>query len=195
MDSDTRFEYAAANDFCSIFQKDMASFYQLAFLLTADRDSAEHVFLAAFEECLNSIAVFNERASSWARRVIVTNALRSAAPLSSEVSNAQAEECRSDRDVVSHFSKQTITRLSPFTRFVFVMTVLEKFSVAESAVLLRVSRKAVLNGQLRAMLALGQQARTYIPGIRAKASLILAKPGAAQSPDLPHEIMFSEMTA
>ncbi|HWC16712.1 MAG TPA: hypothetical protein VG498_06840, partial [Terriglobales bacterium] len=194
MDSNTKIEYAAARDFCSIFHNQMASFYQLAFLLTADRDAAEHVFVAALEECLNGIAVFKERASSWSRRVIVTNAIRAAAPVSFQTSNAWAQESSSDSEAILHFSEKTITRLSPFTRFVFVMTVLEKFSVTESAVLLRSSRKAVVNAQLRAISALAQQAPAYIPEMRAAASIILAKSSPTQCPDLHREMTLSEMT-
>lgn len=195
MDSNINVEYAAASDFCSIFNKDMASFYQLAFLLTADHNAAERVFVAALEECLSGIAVFKGRASSWARRAIVTNAIRAVAPLSPQTSDPQTGGSSSGIDVIWHVSEQFITRLSSFTRFAFVMTVLEKFSVTESAVLLRSSRRAVLNARLSAMLAVAQQARSYIPGTRGEATLIHAKSGTAQCLDWHKDMTFSELTA
>ena len=196
MHCDTKIEYAAAGDFCSIFQSSMASFYQLAFLLTADQNAAELVFLAALEECLSNSAVFKERASSWARRAIVTNAIRAVAPVPSQASNARAEERSSESDVVLHFSEPNLTRLTPFTRFAFVMTVLENFSVTESAIMLRSTQRDVINARLSAVLALAQQIqRTYIPGSRGAATLNSANSRAAQSPDLHHEMMFSEITA
>jgi len=69
--------------FCQVFQKDLSSLYQLALLLTGDYRDAESILVAGFEECAGGNPVFKKWARSWARRIIITKAIRLIAPLSS----------------------------------------------------------------------------------------------------------------
>ena len=158
---DKKMEYATAKDFCSVFHRGMASLYQLAFLLAADHHKAQQIFAASLEECLNGNSVFRQRIGSWAKRVIVTTAVRVLAPACS-----QSDDLRVGHEAPNLKPRgerhEAITRLSLFTRFVFVMTVLERFSVSECAVLLRCAREEIVQAQSRAVvgIALGESART-----------------------------------
>ena len=145
-------EYATAQDFCCEFHTGMSSLYQLAFLLAADHEAAENIFIAGLEECLNGIPVFKERISWWAKRVIVTNAIRLIGPVSRQANDPPV--VRGGSEARSGRSEAAITLLPTFARFVFVMTVLEKFSTIECAVLLRTTRQDVLQARSRAMVAI-----------------------------------------
>src|SRR6478752_6109349 len=73
--------YATSSDFCRIFEADMDSLYSLSLMLTADTDLAENVFVSGLHDCSGGNPVFKEWARSWARRVIVKNAVRLIGPL------------------------------------------------------------------------------------------------------------------
>lgn len=146
-------EYAATADFCQAFHSGMSSLYQLAFLLAADHPTAERIFVAGLEECLNGNPVFKERVGWWSKRAIVTNAIRVMTPISYQTDDRQARE-ESGLASRSRTPEAAITRLSTFTRFVFVMTVLERFSVIECAILLGARRQDVLHARSRAMVAI-----------------------------------------
>src|SRR6202049_2096444 len=68
--------YASDNDFCRIFQDDMHGLYLLAFLLTADQETAERCFVSGLADAVEGNPVFKEWARSWARRAIIQNAVR-----------------------------------------------------------------------------------------------------------------------
>ncbi len=68
--------YASRDDFCRIFHEKMDSLYLLAFLLTADHRRAEQCFVSGLEDALGGNPVFREWAHSWARRMIIQNAVR-----------------------------------------------------------------------------------------------------------------------
>src|ERR1700734_1321289 len=68
--------YASSADFCRIFDEDMNDLYLLSFLLTADREKAEQCFVSGLEDAVEGNPVFKEWARSWARRVIIVNAVR-----------------------------------------------------------------------------------------------------------------------
>src|SRR4051794_33674539 len=88
---DKKTEYATAQDFCRAFHTGMSSLYQLAFLLAADHEEAERIFVAGFEECLNGNPVFKERVGWWSKRVIVTNAIRVMRPMSYQAADVYEE--------------------------------------------------------------------------------------------------------
>src|SRR5580693_490008 len=72
--------YASSADFCRIFDEDMNDLYVLSFLLTADREKAEQCFVSGLEDAVEGNPVFKEWARSWARRVIIQNAVRAITP-------------------------------------------------------------------------------------------------------------------
>src|SRR5215470_1235163 len=72
--------YATDSDFCRIFRDDMSSLYMLSYVLTADHDLAEKCFVSGLDDCSSGNRVFKEWARSWARRVVIKNAIRMIAP-------------------------------------------------------------------------------------------------------------------
>jgi len=54
----------------------MNGLYLLSLLLTADREKAEQCFVSGLEDAVDGNPVFKEWARSWARRVIIQNAVR-----------------------------------------------------------------------------------------------------------------------
>ena len=72
--------YASSTDFRQVFDEDMNGLYLLSFLLTADREKAEQCFVSGLEDAVNGNQVFKEWARSWARRVIIQNAVRAINP-------------------------------------------------------------------------------------------------------------------
>ena len=54
----------------------MNRLYLLSYLLTGDREKAEQCFVSGLEDAVGSNPVFKEWARSWARRVIIQNAVR-----------------------------------------------------------------------------------------------------------------------
>lgn len=61
--------------------EDRTRLYLLSFLLTADRAKAERCIVSGLDLSAEDNATFRDWANSWARRVIVDNALRLVAPL------------------------------------------------------------------------------------------------------------------
>ena len=72
--------YANNKDFCRIFTEDMSRLYSLALLLTADQESAERCFIAAFHDCLQMDSIFKGFADSWSRRQIIKTAIEMTRP-------------------------------------------------------------------------------------------------------------------
>ena len=72
--------YATCEDFLRIFDEDMHGLYQLSFLLTGDPQKGERCFVTGMEDCAKENRVFREWARTWAKRVIVQNAIRELQP-------------------------------------------------------------------------------------------------------------------
>src|SRR5436309_12742437 len=68
--------YASREDFHTIFNEDLRQLYQLSFLLTRDPAKAERCLVVGLEDCVRENRVFRDWAHSWAKRVIVQNAIR-----------------------------------------------------------------------------------------------------------------------
>src|SRR5262249_26983907 len=73
-----------------------------------------------------------------------------------------------DSPVQRNAAAGAIMRLSPFIRFVFIITVLEKFSDGECAVLLRSTKEEVVKARIRAFqaIALNKGSRPPIESLR-----------------------------
>ncbi len=150
--------YTSGDDFCRVFQEDMNGLYLLSFLLTADQKKAEQCFVSGFEEAVEGSPVFKEWARSWARRAIIQNAVRvinpeakiAEVPKFAPLTNShQALITAQPAGIVA------VLALEPFERFVYVMTVLERYSDHECSILLGCARRDVPGARTRAMLQLG----------------------------------------
>jgi hypothetical protein len=151
--------YAIAGDFCRIFSKDMNQLYLLSLLLTGEREKAEQCFVSGLEDCAGESRVFKEWARSWARRVIVRNAIRMMQPTQDRAAQfvaTQASGLDSPMDAV--------LRLKKFDRFVFVMSVLERYSDQDCKILLGCSRQDVVRARGRVLAGFAPISVTAGPG-------------------------------
>ncbi len=151
--------YASSDDFRRVFDQDMNSLYLLLFLLTADRDKAEQCFGAGLEDAVEgSNPVFKEWARSWARRVIIINAVRVINPRPMEENGGASSAPVSSNGKtppVEHVEIAAVLALEPFERFVYAMTVLERYSDQDCSLLLRCARRDVVAARTRAFEQIG----------------------------------------
>jgi hypothetical protein len=159
-------DYATVDDFRGLFAESMDELYQLSFLLTADHDKAEQCFVAGLEDSGKENHVFKEWARSWAKRVIVQNAIRELKPrpLNSSFSLAHpAHVFPLASDQGRHFEVEQVLALGDFERFVFVMSVLESYSEHECSLLLSCSPLDIRQARARAIANLMNQLRPPLP--------------------------------
>jgi hypothetical protein len=145
--------YASSDDFRRVFDEDMNSLYLLSYLLTADREEAEQCFVSGLEDAVDGNPVFKEWARSWARRVIIVNAVRAINPLPMEESDRSSSATASGNGTtppVEQVEIGVVLTLEPFERFVYVMTVLERYSDQDCSLLVGCARRDVVAARARA---------------------------------------------
>jgi hypothetical protein len=142
--------YAVRADFCRIFETHMRSLYLLALVLTADRSLAEQCFVRGLSDTGKANRVFKDWAHLWARRMVIRNAIQMVWP--SPAGSAASLSDRSDgRGLTERPEIAAIATLPGFERFVFVMSVLERYSNHDCALLLGRTRAEVAEGRIRAL--------------------------------------------
>ena len=143
--------YATASDFCRIFHDDMDNLYLLALLLTADAAKAEQCFASSLEQCADGNHVFKEYAGSWARRTIIKTGVRMITLDASGIS-AVPDPAADDR-IPSGLRPEmsAVLNLQPFERFVFVVSVLEKYTDRDCTLLLGCTREKLISARTRAL--------------------------------------------
>jgi len=151
--------YASTADFERIFTEDMGGLYLLSLLLTGDRERAEECFIAGVAESKKGKRVFKQWARSWARRTIIQSAIRLIAPR--QRSRGTARDPVSPRGwnyvpLALEAEVCAILELAPLERFVFVMSVLERYSEHDCSILLGCSRRDVAASLARALQQLGR---------------------------------------
>jgi DNA-directed RNA polymerase specialized sigma24 family protein len=130
-------EYATCKDFQQIFTEDMVGLHRLAFLLTANEAKAEQCFVAGLEESIRGNPVFKQWARAWSKRAIIQNAIKTIAPVPPVNGAAKEPPAR-----VAQYgggpegAAANVASWEPFERFVFVMAVLEGYSLRECSTLL-----------------------------------------------------------
>jgi hypothetical protein len=153
--------YASCADFRQVFDEDMNQLYQLAFLLTADHEKAEQCFVSGLNVVVKGNPVFKEWARSWARRAVILNAVRAINPRPRD-GNGRG---RSSPGPIDNHPKAlpagqpleiaAVLELGAFERFVHVITVCERHSDQECAVLLGCTRRDVVAARTRAFQQIG----------------------------------------
>jgi hypothetical protein len=153
--------YASCADFRQVFDEDMNQLYQLAFLLTADHEKAEQCFVSGLNDVVKGNPVFKEWARSWARRAVILNAVRAINPRPRD-GNGRG---RSSPGPIDNHPKAlpagqpleiaAVLELGAFERFVHVITVCERHSDQECAVLLGCTRRDVVAARTRAFQQIG----------------------------------------
>ncbi len=150
--------YASSDDFRRVFNEDMNSLYLLSYLLTADREKAEQAFVSGLEDAVEGNPVFKEWARSWARRVIIINAVRALNPRPTEENGNSSSATvggNGRTPPVEQVEIAAVLALQPFERFVYVMTVLERYSDQDCSLLLGCARRDVVAARTRAFEQIG----------------------------------------
>lgn len=151
--------YATGADFCRIFEDDMDRLYLLSFLLTGDRSMSEKCFVRGLDDSAKGNPVFKDWARSWARRTIILNAIRMIRPRPTDNSTSGSAFDRSAARVTTETAEiANIVELPAFERFVFVMSVLERYSDMECSLLLNCTRSEVMAARTRALQRIGRSA-------------------------------------
>jgi hypothetical protein len=152
--------YASPGDFCRIFNEDMDSLYSLALVLTRNHEIAQQCVLAALDDCTGS-AVFPEWVRSFSRRAIIKNAIRLAGPALPGAGGTPeaAQEIANELDT----SSRSYFLLPQFDGFVFVISVLERYTVRECAALLGSSVHEVEQARVRALQRISGYGRDLAP--------------------------------
>ena len=133
----------------------MNDLYLLSFLLTADVAKAQECFVSGLEDCVEGTYVFRDWARSWARRTIIQNAIRMLAPRRSQsaVADTPSDQvsCSLGRTPETGYAIDSILGLKDFERFVFLMSVLEKYPDHDCSVLLGCARQDIAETRIRAL--------------------------------------------
>jgi DNA-directed RNA polymerase specialized sigma24 family protein len=159
-------QYATSDDFRKLFAEDMTSLHLLAFLLTGSSERAEQCFVSGIEDCAQGSSVFQQWARSWARRVIIQNAVRMIAPrpvFRDELTHESplAVVCN-ERNPHQDAAWAGVLALGNFERFVFVISVLEGYGDRECAALLGCTVLEVGQARVRAMQQIANSGRTSV---------------------------------
>jgi DNA-directed RNA polymerase specialized sigma24 family protein len=131
-------EYATCKDFRRIFTEDMSGLHLLAYLLTADMAKAEQCFVAGLDDSIRGNQVFKQWARAWSKRAIIQNAVKLMSPVvgQREAVEEKAAQARQNGTAPENPLVSLVMQWTPFERFVFVMSVLEGYSVRECSALL-----------------------------------------------------------
>lgn len=150
--------FATSDDFQRLFASEMASLFRLSLLLTGDAENAECCLILAMRECLATSTVSKEWALNWARRMVVRNAIRLVEGTKCAMPNDTCSEEGLDFHLEPSVYRieamqdaRAILTLPDFERLVFVVCVLERFSILDCALLLRRFPKDVNDARLRAI--------------------------------------------
>ena len=191
----SRGAYATLADFQQIFSEDLKSLYLLSLLLTGTPDKAEECFVEGIGESTKGNYVFKEWARSWARRTIIQSAIRLIAPMDYSPTVSRSADVARGMDkipLILHAEVRAILELAPLGRFVFVMSVLERYSDHDCSILMSCPRRDIATIRSRAM----QQLATLL-GLEHKslADFNLTHSAGAENADTVIELMIAQYFA
>lgn len=145
--------YATERDFQYLFATEMADLFQLSLQLTADAEKAETGLILAMRECLGGSTISKRWAHTWARRMVVRNAIRLVLGTENDISCETECELHlqpTDYPIEALRESLAILELPDFDRLAFVICVLERYSILDCALLLRKAPKDVQDAIVRA---------------------------------------------
>ena len=146
-----RADYANRADFCEVLEKEMKPLYLLAFLLTANHKQAEQCFASTVEEALREQAVFKEWARPWVKRTLIEQAIEIVSPVLEGPGRKRDLWSRGHDQTPGEDQIDAVAQLAPLERFVFVMSILERHSHSDCALLLGCSMNKVAQARTRAL--------------------------------------------
>lgn len=151
-----RCEYARKEDFVEVFERERVGLQRLALLLTANSQAANRCLMSAVRECIASSSVSKEWIPSWTRRVVIRNAISLImGPGGQSFINTNDDPddelvAFSPNDSLGAIAgSESILDLPEFERFVFVICVLEGYSIHDCALLLSKSPRDISEARQR----------------------------------------------
>jgi DNA-directed RNA polymerase specialized sigma24 family protein len=138
-----RCEYASKEEFGSVFECERVSLQTLALSLTVNSEAAKRCLIVAFRECIASSSVSKGWVLSWARRAVIRNAIslvmrpegQSFVNTNDDADNGLIAFSPDD-SLGAIATSEPILDLPELDRFVFVICVLERYSIHDCALLL-----------------------------------------------------------
>ncbi len=167
-------DIATSEDFRRVFEDDLDALYRLSFLLTGDTVKAEQCFVNGIENVVKGNSVFRGWAHSWTKRTIILGAIRIVRPRfgrgASQTATSRAAENHGAITAAS-IAVQSVLDLEDFNRFVFVMTVLERYSDNDCALLLECLPSEIRNARIQAVqeISANQEAKQIRPNVQEQA--------------------------
>ena len=154
--------YTTTGEFCRIFREDMNSLYLLSLVLTADPAKAEQCFVAGLDDCAAGNRVFKDWARSWARRVVIKNAIRMIFSNGAQVAQGKNGHGAGSADLVAEVARpelppelSSLLGLPALERFAFVISVCEGYSDHDCALLLGCTRAELIAARSQALQRIG----------------------------------------
>ena len=158
-----RSEYASKEEFVSVFECERVDLQRLALLLTANSEAAKRCLILALRECIASSSVSKGWALSWARRMVIRNAI--SLVMGPGVQPFVDIHGDADNGLITFFSddslgtiaeSESILDLPELDRFVFVICVRERYSMHDCALLLGRSPRDINDARHRVGDQVGQ---------------------------------------
>jgi hypothetical protein len=161
-----RADYATHIDFCDILRNETKHLYLLAFLLMANHQESERCFESMVEEAFREQTVFKEWVLSWIKRRLIENAIKMVSPASARSPQKRdlwgLGQCEPHRE----HTIDTVTKLAVFERFAFVISILERYSDWDCALLLGCGTNSVAQARIGALRRLPDRAALLSRGDR-----------------------------
>jgi DNA-directed RNA polymerase specialized sigma24 family protein len=145
-----RYEYASKEEFVGAFERERVGLQRLALMLTKNSETAKLCLIRAFRECVAGSSVSKGWILTWARRVVIRNAIS----LVTCPGHPSFVNTNDDADsgliafspddslgAIAEF--ESIFGLPEFDRLVFVICVLEHYSIHDCALLLGKSPREI----------------------------------------------------
>ena len=158
-----RCEYAREEEFVGVFDSERKGLQRLAILLTANSEAAKRCLSRAFQECIANNSVSKEWVVSWTRRMVIRNAISlvmGTGGRSFVNTNGDADDgfvaFSPDDSLGAIAASESILDLPEFERFVFVICVLERYSIHDCALLLGKSPRDISEARQRVGNQVGQ---------------------------------------
>jgi hypothetical protein len=156
-----RADYAKHADFCDVFRDDTEPLYLLGFLLTANHQESEQCFVSTLEEAFKEQAVFKEWVRSWVKRRLIENAVAIVLPASRRDGQKRDIWRARHHKIQRKCEIDSVTKLAAFERFVFVMSILERYSHWDCSLLLGCSMKKIAQARMTALRRLPELAAIF----------------------------------
>lgn len=154
--ADTASQCATCEDFRKLFTEDVHGLHLLSFLLTADHEKAERCFVAGLDACVEGDSVFKEWAHPWAQRMIVRNAVQIIAPQPRAARSTPRTFCLPNNPDLAEIALEDglfarVLALDDFERFVYVLSILEGYSIQDCAGLLGTLQQTITEARVLAL--------------------------------------------